>query len=1023
MFNRLRSKFSLVRIREDNSSLEVEGIDTGALFKDIDRLWETSVVSKYMFKRATRHSFKIGKFFALDLLYVLQTLLKTPNTSSSKRHLRKVIELMLLNTWVGDVQRNRVPSITDLSKTKDIFPFAAKPYQDDYIEHYGLTVPNYRLKGYLLDAGAGTGKAQPLSARILTPEGWAYMGDMYPGCEILTPTGEVQEVLDVFPQEELKDVYTVILEDGRSTECCLEHLWEVSTEEGRIHIVDTNILKQEIEYGNFYIRTVSAPDEIGEITEVDSLEETLTLNWHSREAFANKHFPKVLGTTVVLDYSIDIPEDMEQCEIVDLFRSLGYKVELNLGGMCVTKVDRLQVMEIVLSIESDDTQCIRVSGEDCLYVTDDYIVTHNTATGIMLGKSFITQPSKTVIISPNNATDRVWRSTLEDLMIPDARVFVSNKKDSELTLDYDYFVIHYEYLQKFIAFFNNNKGNFRNTYVILDESHNFNDPSSQRTEALTELCRSPQVSNVNFASATPIMALGYECIPFLKCVDPYFDKDSEERFKKIYGRNAKRANDILRNRIGHMKFHVPKQDVVDVEVLEVDELVKLPNGLDYTLPVVRERMQQFIKERTKYYADNRSRYVADYNEAIATFKQTHEYIKNTADFVKYQEYIKTISNGFDAYTMAELSRFCNRFEQRIIKPALPDPMKKRFQSAKSVVKYVDLKIMGEALGGIIGKARSACNRDIVANLDLEALINKAEKKTLFFTDHVEVLEHTSKRLEEMGYKTALVYGTTNKDLAVTVKKFYNDPDLNPMIATLKSLSTAVPITCANHVVFLNQPFRDGIKEQARSRAARLGQDTRVIVTNVLLDTGDIPNLSTRANDIMKWSGEQVASIIGTKNIDVETMSFESSDIDEPVETLPPVEDMLPMDILPGMLFGYSLIDGRCSDDATYAKYMLLDKVLPKGFSCSYVVDTREVSIQKYTVDGTFVTADMDDVLSKLEDREVEQVSYTPDEATEVYFRSNLGDGTSEYRVIFCPTNLHLTSTRKLSSILSELNVL
>lgn len=73
---------------------------------------------------------------------------------------------------------------------------------------------------------AGTGKAQPLTAKIKTPTGWITMGDIKIGDVVSTPDGKSASVTGIFPQGK-KDIYKVTFTDGRSTECCKEHLWEV----------------------------------------------------------------------------------------------------------------------------------------------------------------------------------------------------------------------------------------------------------------------------------------------------------------------------------------------------------------------------------------------------------------------------------------------------------------------------------------------------------------------------------------------------------------------------------------------------------------------------------------------------------------------------------------------------------------------------------------------------------------------------------------------------------------------------
>ena len=81
------------------------------------------------------------------------------------------------------------------------------------------------------------GKAQPHSAKILTPEGWSTMGDMEVGSIITAADGTETTVIDVFPQGE-QDVYEITftttceecyIDIVSYTECTLEHLWKVYT--------------------------------------------------------------------------------------------------------------------------------------------------------------------------------------------------------------------------------------------------------------------------------------------------------------------------------------------------------------------------------------------------------------------------------------------------------------------------------------------------------------------------------------------------------------------------------------------------------------------------------------------------------------------------------------------------------------------------------------------------------------------------------------------------------------------------
>ena len=70
------------------------------------------------------------------------------------------------------------------------------------------------------------GKAQPLDARVKTRAGWKAMGEVQVGDALASIDGAPSIVTGVFPQGE-RQAYRVTFSDGRSAECCAEHLWRV----------------------------------------------------------------------------------------------------------------------------------------------------------------------------------------------------------------------------------------------------------------------------------------------------------------------------------------------------------------------------------------------------------------------------------------------------------------------------------------------------------------------------------------------------------------------------------------------------------------------------------------------------------------------------------------------------------------------------------------------------------------------------------------------------------------------------
>lgn len=84
---------------------------------------------------------------------------------------------------------------------------------------------NSDMRTHMLVFGTtGAGKAQPLDAKVHTPEGWRRMGDLQRGDLVSTPSGGVSRIDGVFPQGEIA-VYKFVFEDGRTTQACGNHLW------------------------------------------------------------------------------------------------------------------------------------------------------------------------------------------------------------------------------------------------------------------------------------------------------------------------------------------------------------------------------------------------------------------------------------------------------------------------------------------------------------------------------------------------------------------------------------------------------------------------------------------------------------------------------------------------------------------------------------------------------------------------------------------------------------------------------
>lgn len=466
------------------------------------------------------------------------------------------------------------------------------------------------------------------------------------------------------------------------------------------------------------------------------------------------------------------------------------------------------------------------------------------------------------VVPPNSVYD-VWESTIQSIF-KEPVTYWNSMSGEPLEAGRKYYICHYNALDKVVAFFSNSRVQTGRTVILIDESHNFNEADSLRTRLLVQLCTETLTPvSVLWSSGTPIKAIGNEAIPFLSTIDPLFDRGAEERFRGIYGKSASRALDILRNRIGNLTFKVDRAEVIKNETETIKIEVTIPNGQQYTLNAIKEEMRAFVTERMTYYRDNFQTFLKQYEAGLASHKQ---HIKGHPDQEAackiYEQYINLIRKGYDPVQMKTESMYCNEYELKKIIPFLPLSLRDNFKNARSVVKYYELKVRGEALGRILGKRRAQCHVDMVEHIGLEAIIDEARKKTILFTSYVEVVDKAAEYLESLGYKPLKVYGATNKDLPIMTAKFAADEDANPMIATFQSLSTAVPLVMASSAAMLNSPFRPHEMDQARARVDRIGQDGAVKFYNIFLKTGQDGNISTRSGDILEFCREAVDLILG-----------------------------------------------------------------------------------------------------------------------------------------------------------------
>jgi Rad3-related DNA helicase len=120
----------------------------------------------------------------------------------------------------------------------------------------------------MFQAGCGIGKAQPLNAKVLGPEGWRRMGDLAIRDIVVGADGKLHRVTGIYPRG-IRPIFRVTFTDGASTTCCNEHGWCVQSKKdrakhrrGRLETLQ-ELQRQGLKTGrehNHWIPIITAPD-------------------------------------------------------------------------------------------------------------------------------------------------------------------------------------------------------------------------------------------------------------------------------------------------------------------------------------------------------------------------------------------------------------------------------------------------------------------------------------------------------------------------------------------------------------------------------------------------------------------------------------------------------------------------------------------------------------------------------------------------------------------------------------------
>lgn len=326
----------------------------------------------------------------------------------------------------------------------------------------------------------GVGKSQPHFCRVLTDVGFVQMKDLTLDHKIVDPnSGRLKKLNKIYPQGNI-EYYKITFEDDRYTYCSLDHLWQVNEYDYPVNLA---FLISKFSHGHTIPLIVPLNTEKKSISGRSLIDLIEFLEYDKLKEIFESHVIDITGNDIIhimkKNISMNHAKKLEliQSEIwkAGLMCKLKFNEKTNLYSVCISDSKKLKIKKIE---EQGSTPCfcIEVNSNSHLYITDSYIITHNTFLSAYLSVKFLEDKKYDSVVIMRPAVETKNQSI----------GFLPGNIEAKLG---PYLVPIYENMEKFISknkirgykdsgklkikalsFLRGN--NLENSFIIIDECQN-----------------------------------------------------------------------------------------------------------------------------------------------------------------------------------------------------------------------------------------------------------------------------------------------------------------------------------------------------------------------------------------------------------------------------------------------------------------------------------------------------------------------------------------------------------------------
>lgn len=442
---------------------------------------------------------------------------------------------------------------------------------------------------------------------------------------------------------------------------------------------------------------------------------------------------------------------MDVCPFHLKYKAAGWKKPLRSQFKWIEKIEYIGDVE---------QQCIRVSSPDHLYVTDDFIATHNSP--MTIGIANYNKFKKGLIISPNSAKINWQRECLKWSTVTDNIGVIDSKSTEKQIGYYDYCVINYDILQKHQSVLTSIDWDF----VVCDEAHMMKNPKAIRTKIAMDLC--DRADYRALLTGSPIVNRPHELWNLIHTLNPVFWRNWMD-FVYTYC-------DAYKN---------PYTGEFDFK--GASNLPELQDKLRMTL-MLRRLKKDVLKD------------LPPKTRQLIEIPASRKF---TTVLAAQAKYVGKIAGSFDA---------SDSFDAKLS----PEENEKKFRDK--------IKKMGKLSSSDFEEIQKLRHMTALAKApevgEFAKEILESKPKIGLYAHHRDVLDYFIKLFGKQA--VSIIGGDSVKKRQIAIDRFQTDPSVKVFIGSIQAAGTAITLTASDVCIFAEMDFVPGINGQVEDRFHRIG---------------------------------------------------------------------------------------------------------------------------------------------------------------------------------------------------------